>query len=182
MISFQSMYELMVVGSVDGAASLFEKVEKFLKEAEASNLKSEKMGKKNLAYPIKKQTEAEYFLFNFDAPPSQILQLDRKIRLEQEAVLRHLLIKTKPVRESKKKVKVESQSEKKEEPKIEAKPKVTVTTRPPATKAPPDFELKKSSRAGAGEVGQAKITTSKKEAKPVKSTSNETKAKKRSNR
>ncbi|MDO8486851.1 MAG: 30S ribosomal protein S6 [Candidatus Curtissbacteria bacterium] len=161
------MYELIVVGTVDGAAALFERVEKFLKEANAQNVKSEKMGKKPLAYKIAKQTEAEYFLFNFDADPAEILALDRKIRLEQEAVLRHLLIKVKPQRKSKSKVppggragKVESpadtkalagrQSEKKEEPKVEVKPKVTVTT---------------------------KVTTSKKEAKPVKSTSKAPKAK-----
>ncbi len=138
------MYELMVVGSVDGAASLFEKVEKFLKEAEAINVKAEKMGKKNLAYPIKKQTEAEYFLFNFDAEPAQILQLDRKIRLEQEAVLRHLLIKAKPIRVKKtsKVAKAPEEPKVDQEPKVEVKPKVTVTT---------------------------KVTTSKKETKPVKS-------------
>jgi hypothetical protein len=116
------------------------------------------MGKKPLAYKIAKQTEAEYFLFNFDANPVEILTLDRKLRLEQEAVLRHLLIKTKPVKESKKaKVKVESlfqngnvSSEKKEEAsKIEAKPKVTVTTK--VTTKP-----------------QAKVTTKKKVAKVTK--------------
>lgn len=154
------MYELIVVGTVDGAGALFDRVEKFLKEANAQNVKSEKMGKKLLAYKIAKQAEGEYFLFNFDADPAEILGLDRKLRLEQEAVLRHLLIKTKPAKAKKaskaKEVKVESQSEKKEEPKVEIKPKVTVTTRPPAPRA-------------AGEVGQAKATTSKKVTKPVKS-------------
>ncbi len=131
MISFHSMYELMVVGTVDGAAALFEKVEKFLKEASAQNVKSEKMGKKLLAYKIAKQTEAEYFLFNFDADPSEILQLDRKIRLEQEGVLRHLLIKTKPIR-AKKVSRLAKVKETVEEPKVEkvkAAPKVTVTTK-----------------------------------------------------
>ncbi|MEX2028123.1 MAG: 30S ribosomal protein S6 [Candidatus Curtissbacteria bacterium] len=151
------MYELMVVGTVDGAAALFEKVEKFLKEASVQNLKTEKMGKKTLAYPIAKQTEAEYFLFNFDADSSEILQLDRKIRLEQEAVLRHILIKTKPLRAKKasKVAKVPESAKVVEEPKVEVKPKVTVTTRPSATKA-------------AGVVGQAKITSKPTAAKKTK--------------
>lgn len=154
------MYELIVVGTVDGAAALFDRVEKFLKEANAQNVKAEKMGKKLLAYKIAKQTEAEYMLFNFDADPAQILGLDRKLRLEQEAVLRHLLIKTKAIKVSKvrkvQKDKSTEETKKEEAPKAEVKPKVTVTTRPSAPRA-------------AGEVGQAKVTTSKKAIKPVKS-------------
>lgn len=125
------MYELMVVSTTDGATTLFEKVEKFLKEASAQNLKSEKMGKKTLAYTIAKQTEAEYFLFSFDADPSEILQLDRKIRLEQEAVLRHILIKVKPARAKKahKVAKAPEVAEVVEELESEVKPKVTVTTK-----------------------------------------------------
>lgn len=128
------MYELMVVSTTDGAAALFEKVEKFLKEASAQNVKSEKMGKKPLAYSIAKQMEAEYFLFNFDADPSEILRLDRKIRLEQEGVLRYLLIKTKvpKVSKARKIAKAEVKSEVKER-EIEVKPKVTVTTKVSAT-------------------------------------------------
>lgn len=156
MISFHSMYELVVVGTVDGAGALFDRVENFLKEANAQNVKSEKMGKKLLAYKIAKQTEGEYFLFNFDADPAQILGLDRKLRLEQEAVLRHLLIKTKAIKASKarKVLKAEVKPEVKEpevkKTEVKIKPKVTVTT---------------------------KVTTSKKEAKPVKSTSKTPKAK-----
>lgn len=148
MISFYPMYELIVVGTVDGASALFDRVEKFLKEAGAQNVKSEKMGKKLLAYKIAKQTEGEYFLFNFDADPAEILGLDRKLRLEQEAVLRHLLIKTKAIKVSKarKVLKAEIRTEVKEpevkKTEVKIKPKVTVTT---------------------------KVTTSKKEAKPVKS-------------
>ncbi len=129
------MYELIVVGTVDGAAALFDRVEKFLKEANAQNVKSEKMGKKLLAYKIAKQTEGEYFLFNFDADPSEILGLDRKIRLEQEAVLRHLLIKTKTIKVSKARkvlkaeVKPVVKEPEAEKTGVKIKPKVTVTTK-----------------------------------------------------
>lgn len=152
------MYELVIVGTVDGAAALFEKVEKFLKEASAQNVKSEKMGKKVLAYPIAKQTEAEYMLFNFDADPSEILQLDRKIRLEQETVLRHLLIKVKPTR-AKKASRLAKVKETVEEPKVEkakAALKVTVTTTSNVAKA-------------KSNLASAKVATSKKTIKPVKS-------------
>jgi len=152
LISFQSMYELIVVGKVEGAVSLFERVEKFLKEASAENVKGEKMGKKTLAYPIAKSTEGEYFLFNFDAAGAEILGIDRKLKLEQAEVLRYLLIKTKPVRESKRQrvkgVKVESKSEEKEELKVEVKPKVTVTTKVMASKKVADPVKSKAVKKG----------------------------------
>ena len=89
------MYELMVAGKTDSAAKLFEMVEKMLKGANASSVASSKMGKKSLAYPIKKQTEAEYFVFNFEAPPESLAAISDGLRLEQEMVLRYMVINQK---------------------------------------------------------------------------------------
>lgn len=88
------MYELIVVGKVEGADTLFTKVEKLIKDANASSVSVQKMGKKVLAYPIKKQTEAEYFLFNFEAPGESILDITQGLRLEQEQVLRYMMLRT----------------------------------------------------------------------------------------
>mgnify|MGYP003394654720 CR=1 FL=1 len=89
------MYELMVVGKVEGADSLFDRVEKMLKDADASSLKVEKLGKKQLAYAIKKQTEAEYFLFNFEVDSQAISAFSDMLRLDQDSVLRYVILKTK---------------------------------------------------------------------------------------
>lgn len=48
-------------------------------------------GKRDLAYPIKKQKEANYFLLNFKLPPNQVFALDQKVKLTDN-VLRHLII------------------------------------------------------------------------------------------
>ena len=133
------MYELMVIAKADGAD---ETVEKHLKDLAVTDSKKQSLGRKQLAYPIKKVTEAEYFLWTFEAEGVAVNQLDNKLRLEQELILRHLLT----VFDPKKAAKVgrvssvdkfssgksevssaEQKVEEAEEPK--AKPKVTVTTK-----------------------------------------------------
>lgn len=110
------MYELIVAGKADSAAALFEMVEKMLKGANASSLVSSKMGKKSLAYPINAQTEAEYFVFNFEAPSESILAISDGLRLEQEMVLRYMIVTQK----------VSKVSKVQEESKVEAKVKASV--------------------------------------------------------
>ena len=87
-------YELMVITAAGaGGESVLTKVEKSIKEAEVSNLKVEKLGKKALAYPIVKQTEGEYVLFNFEAPGETIGAIAKMLRLEREAILRYLILR-----------------------------------------------------------------------------------------
>jgi len=87
-------YELMVVTTaVSSTDPILAKIEKSVKEAEASNLKVEKLGKKVLAYPIAKQQEGEYVLFNFEAPPEAIDVISKMLRLEREAILRYLILR-----------------------------------------------------------------------------------------
>lgn len=122
MISFTNMYELMVAAKADSAAKLFEMVEKMLKGANASSVASSKMGKKSLAYPIKKQTEAEYFVFNFEAPPESLVAISDGLRLEQEMVLRYMIVTRKVSKVSN----VSKVSKAQEEQKVETKAKATV--------------------------------------------------------
>ena len=50
------------------------------------------MGKKKLAYDIKKNSEAFYMLLNFDAEPSSIAELERNYRITDD-VLKFIVIK-----------------------------------------------------------------------------------------
>src|SRR3990167_9369360 len=93
-------YELMaVINPKADVEATAKKIEKFITDAQAQGVKVEKLGRKELAYPIKKQKEADYFLFYFDAEGGSIKAIGDKIRLEQEAVLRYLVIakKTKEI-------------------------------------------------------------------------------------
>lgn len=85
---------MLVVTPSENVDSLISGVEKSLKGANASDLKVEHLGKKKLAYPISKQTDGEYYLFNFEAPTEAIRTINDKLRLEQEAILRYLIIKS----------------------------------------------------------------------------------------
>lgn len=111
------MYELMVVANpTENAESFVKKLEGFLGEAKASSLKTERLGKKPLAYQIRKQTEGEYVLFTFDAPSDAPETVIGKLALEQDAVLRYILLRTKVAKVSKvsdvSKVESEKQAEK----------------------------------------------------------------------
>ena len=52
----------------------------------------ENMGKKKLAYPIKKYAEATYLLFNFEAEPESIKELERVYRITDE-ILKHIVVR-----------------------------------------------------------------------------------------
>lgn len=52
----------------------------------------DELGKKKLAYEIKKQTEAYYFIINFEANPTSITELERNYRISDE-VLKFIVIR-----------------------------------------------------------------------------------------
>ncbi len=145
-------YELLLVSKIDSADALVSRVEKVLKDIDASDVKLEKLGKKTLAYQIKKQTEANYFVFNFHAQGSTISDLGDMLRLEQEALLRYLITVEKK-RKLRKKVK--KAEEKVVEKKEESKPKVTVVTKTSA-------EVKVKSAKKDSKVKVSKVSNVKK--------------------
>lgn len=85
----------MIGSSSADVDSLFKKVEGLVKGVNATEIVSQKLGKKSLAYPIKRQTEAEYFLFNFEVEGEAVTSISESLRLEQEDVLRYVILKTK---------------------------------------------------------------------------------------
>ena len=52
----------------------------------------ENMGKKRLAYEIKKNREATYMLFNFEAKPESIAELERNYRINDD-ILKFIIVK-----------------------------------------------------------------------------------------
>ncbi len=52
----------------------------------------ENMGKKRLAYDIKKQTEGTYLLFNFEAQPDSIKELERVYRITDD-IMKFIVVK-----------------------------------------------------------------------------------------
>jgi len=54
--------------------------------------KTEQWGLRNLAYRIKKNKKGHYVLFNLDAPPEAVTELERNMRLNED-VLRFLTVR-----------------------------------------------------------------------------------------
>ena len=52
----------------------------------------ENMGKKKLAYPIKKNEEGTYILFNFEAKPESIAELERVYRITDN-ILKYIVVR-----------------------------------------------------------------------------------------
>ena len=52
----------------------------------------ENMGKKKLAYEIKKNKEATYLLFNFESDPSAIQELERVYRITDD-IMKFIVVK-----------------------------------------------------------------------------------------
>lgn len=70
--------------------SLLNKLKKLITHAKGEITKTDKWGKRKLAYEIKDFTEAIYVVLNFDADEKIISEFERVVKLE-EKVIRYLL-------------------------------------------------------------------------------------------
>lgn len=69
---------------------LVERIKSWITDAGGQITKTDIWGKRRLAYPLRKQHEAQYVLLQVQMLPSFCAQLERNLRL-QENVLRFLL-------------------------------------------------------------------------------------------
>lgn len=74
-------------------ADIGAKIEKLITAADGKAGRMIEMGKKQLAYPIKKLSEAVFLSWTVELPAPSVLQLDRKLTHDHD-IMRHLLVKT----------------------------------------------------------------------------------------
>lgn len=67
-------------------------------------------GRRNLAYPISKQTEGTYYLATFSVEPEGAVRIDSQMTADQ-AVLRHLLVRTEEAQSDESKEAAEAKAE-----------------------------------------------------------------------
>ncbi len=91
----------MIVGHPTNGAALAKRVEKHIGDFGGVGTKVDALGKKKLTYLIKKQTEGDFFVFNFEGEGTIVKNLVDKLRLEQEDLLRFLILTTKAAKVSK---------------------------------------------------------------------------------
>ncbi len=90
-----SSYEAVFVISLKrGEEAVAETVKKFsdLIEKHATMESVDEWGKRRLAYPINKETDAYYVLYNFKSEAAFPAELDRKARIA-DTVLRSMIVK-----------------------------------------------------------------------------------------
>lgn len=89
-------YELTLILDPDLSSEdqkkLIEKIKKIIEDTKGKVEKTNDWGKKELAYPIKKKTMGDYFLWEIKADSGQIDKIDKKIKIEEE-VLRYLILR-----------------------------------------------------------------------------------------
>ena len=87
-------YELVCIfhPDLDEAAfnAALEKVKGWIPESGGTVDKIDIWGRKRLAYPIRKQKEGQYVLFNVTLPPEAAAVLDQNLRF-LEAVIRYMI-------------------------------------------------------------------------------------------
>tara|TARA_B100001093_G_scaffold517502_1_gene599224 strand:+ start:2859 stop:3338 length:480 start_codon:yes stop_codon:yes gene_type:complete len=100
--------------------NLSSKVDSFLKEFEtllSSNsfkiIKTEDVGRRQLAYSINNHNKGHYLLFNLEGDPSKLIEIENKIKYN-ESIIRHLFINVKSHNGEDSQLLVESKTKKKD--------------------------------------------------------------------
>ena len=87
-------YELICIVHPDLDESAFndivERIQGWITESGGEIVKVDLWGKRNLAYPIRKQTEGQYVMFETRMDPSENAELERNLGL-LEPVMRYLI-------------------------------------------------------------------------------------------
>jgi len=70
---------------------VLDRVQDWIKDADGKIGKVDLWGKRNLAYPIRKQTEGQYVILQTEMAPSFCKQLEQNLKL-QESIMRFLIV------------------------------------------------------------------------------------------
>ena len=65
--------------------------EKLLKDNSFSIVKTENIGRRQLAYSIANHNKGHYILFNLEGDPSKLLEIETKLKYN-ESIIRHLFL------------------------------------------------------------------------------------------
>ena len=91
MPKYELMYILSSAVSDNDMPSVAQEVDKFITDNGGAVLTSEMLGKKKLAYPIKKTRNGFYVVETFNLEGKQLTSLDNKLR-SLEPIIRYLVV------------------------------------------------------------------------------------------
>jgi small subunit ribosomal protein S6 len=121
--------------------------EKLLKDNSFNIVKSEDIGRRQLAYSIANHNKGHYILFNLEGDPSKLLEIETKIKYN-ESIIRHLFLVVKEHNGEDSSLFVESKNKKPESSEVE-KDKEDVKKDPEPVKE--DVEDKSEAKQEEGE-------------------------------
>jgi small subunit ribosomal protein S6 len=90
------IYEIVFIVDPDTpegeATSLVENLQKIITDQGGTIARSESMGKRQLAYPIGRKSDGNYWLFEVEGTGAEIAELERRMRVS-DAVIRYLTVR-----------------------------------------------------------------------------------------
>ena len=92
MTKYEIMFIVKATMEEDAIKKTSEDVQKLINKKPSKVIEFKEMGRKKLAYPIKKEVGGYYFVMTVEADHETIAEFDRKVSIN-ENILRHLIIK-----------------------------------------------------------------------------------------
>lgn len=91
---YELMYILASSVSDDQVPATAQQIEQFVADNGGSDITHDQLGKKKLAYPIKKTRNGHYGVITFTAEGKGANSLDAKLRTQKGTVIRHIIVNT----------------------------------------------------------------------------------------
>ena len=92
MTKYEIMFIVKATQEEDKIKSIADELQKLINKKPSKVIEFKEMGRKKLAYPIKKEVSGYYYVMTVEADHDTIKEFDRKVSIN-EKVLRHLIIK-----------------------------------------------------------------------------------------
>ena len=89
---YELMYILASSVSDDQVPATSDQIQQFVSDFGGKNVQHSLLGKKKLAYPIKKTRNGHYGVIAFDMESKGVNALDAKIRTQTGTIIRHILV------------------------------------------------------------------------------------------
>ncbi len=89
---YELMYILASSVSDDLVEDTSKQIEGYVTDFGGTNLEHAMLGKKKLAYPIRKTRNGHYGVINFDLDGAKVNDLDAKIRTQKNTYIRHIIV------------------------------------------------------------------------------------------
>jgi small subunit ribosomal protein S6 len=121
--------------------------DKLLKDNSFKILKTEDVGRRQLAYSIANHNKGHYILFNLEGDPSKLLEIETKIKYN-ELIIRHLFLVVKVHNGEDSSLLIESKNKKPESVEIEEKKEVKTEKLKIAEEDSPKEEAEEGKKEG----------------------------------